>query len=94
MADGGDYGGIIQMYYGTGTPPSAGNSTTGTSIGSPSYNQGHDAFPAQLTPFTCQSIVSGLSVGTVYWFDCSLASYTGGTNALNAGGVDYVIIEL
>lgn len=80
-----------QIRYGTGTAPTNGASLTGTTAG----GLVHYDNPAGLTihvPVTVQAIVSGLTIGTPYWFDLSLASITGGTSNIESLSVS--IIEI
>lgn len=72
----------INGAYGTGAAPTVGAALTGTAfygtdILSTSANSG--ASPA--VPFTVDFEVTGLTVGTPYWFDLSLGS-SSGTSAL------------
>lgn len=65
------------LSYGTGTAPANGAAATGTGAGatqvsiSPSANA--------LEPMTIFGYVTGLTVGTAYWFDVRQAAQTGGT---------------
>ena len=70
-------GGKVQLYYGTGTAPANAASLTGTAVGSqPVYIA---ATTAEKAPFSVQSVVTGLVLGTAIWIDLSLAAITGGT---------------
>ena len=83
---GGD-GVLMGIYYGTGTPPANGIAAPAvgaTLVGSsgPSYmrsisNVANDQHTVGLT-----YIVTGLVVGTTYWFDYGIANVTGGTATL------------
>lgn len=85
---GGD-GCAIQIRYGTGTAPANGAALTGTTLGSkPIYTQANATglLGLSFTPgrgnFSLSGIVNGLTIGTVYWIDISLASVTGGTSRI------------
>ncbi len=65
-----------QIFTGTGTAPSSGAATTGTSRGI-SYCQTQAAtFLYTLAP---TAIVTGLTIGTTYWIDIGLQSVSGAT---------------
>lgn len=82
-------GGIVQCYYGTGTPPTNGASVTGTALGtSRSYQPGTGV---RRFPFYIKTLVTGLSAGTSYWIDCSLGVLGGGTASI--AGVQPIAIE-
>lgn len=82
-------GATAQLSYRSGIPPSTSGSATGTvftsaaSVTSETANQNAIA--------TLVGTISGLSVGTAYWFDVQLEAITGGTASVQLLG--YVIIE-
>ena len=66
-----------QIRYGTGSAPANGAALTGTTAGSlvkMTVNNANNSMP-----FSLNAIVSGLTVGTTYWIDISLATISGGT---------------
>jgi hypothetical protein len=66
----------LQIRYGTGTAPTNGAASAGTSIGAAqSMGTGTSTLP---NTFTLQATVSGLNVGTAYWFDLGCKAITGG----------------
>ncbi|MEM3828459.1 MAG: hypothetical protein QXP36_04510 [Conexivisphaerales archaeon] len=67
----------VQLSYGTGTAPSNGAAATGTSIGSILTTTSNAA--GQTVPFTLVYVLSGLTIGTSYWFDLQVMAVTGGT---------------
>lgn len=71
-------GGIINMRYGTGTAPSNGDATTGTLLSG--TNRELD-FPgaSEVASFAAQRVITGLTLGTAYWFDLDSAAVGGGT---------------
>ena len=73
-------GGYFQIRYGTGTPPNNGAALTGTAVGSnTSFAEASSAGAAAFrAPFTAIALVTGLSVGTTYWFDLAITALTGG----------------
>ena len=75
-------GGKVQIYYGTGSASANGTTcstagTTRTAVGG--FVQYIAATTAQKAPFSVQAIVSGLTLGTAYWYDACLAAITAGT---------------
>lgn len=87
-------GAKTQIRYGTSTAPVNGAALTGTAIGN--ISQLVNPLLALLVPgsgnATCNAIVSGLTVGTPYWIDLSLARMTSGIASLT--GISISIIEL
>ena len=74
-------GGKCQIRYGTGTAPTNGATATGTIAGgTPSLTA--TVGNSDTIPFSCQAIVTGLTVGTTYWVDLGLAANTGGTTSV------------
>jgi hypothetical protein len=69
----------IQMAYGTGTAPANAATVTGTVVGSALTWTAFTGLLAQGVPFHMYAIITGLTVGTAYWFDLQLADVTGGT---------------
>lgn len=83
-------GSLIQIRYGTGTPPTNGSALTGTPLGGlVCFFQNNSAI---IAPFNLSGIISGLSIGVTVWIDISLASVTGGTSRVR--DVSFSIIEL
>ena len=71
-------GGQVQIRYGTGTAPTNGAALTGTAVGSlQQFTAGATA--AAKGGFAVAAVVTGLTGGTAYWLDLSLAAITGGT---------------
>lgn len=74
-------GGVIQCKFGTGTAPANGVATTGTDVGTTAtstFTLGNEKIP-----FTAGGIITGLSIGTAYWFDLSMLA-GGGTVSINS----------
>jgi hypothetical protein len=70
-------GAKVQLRYGTGSAPANAAALTGTTAGNiPSFTA---AANNQMAPFSVQAVISGLTLGTAYWLDVSLAAITGGT---------------
>ena len=83
-------GGIVQCYYGTGTPPANAAAVTGTSLGtSRSFLPGAGV---RRFPFYIATLLTGLSVGTSYWLDCSLG-VLGGAGTASISAVKPIAIE-
>jgi len=85
-------GAYAEITYGTGTAPSNGAALTGTKVGSTLHLSAAGATNGS-NPFSCSAIVSGLTVGTKYWFDLHLASTTG-TGTASAANLTVSIYEL
>lgn len=66
--------------YGTGTPPVAGAAAAGTVVGQSVILQ--EMVANYLVPFAVSALITGLTVGTQYWFDL-LITTNGGTNTIN-----------
>lgn len=75
--------------YGTGASPANGASLLGTTAGS-TVTATLMAASADLIPISVSAIVSGLIVGTSYWFDVQQAALTGGTGQLKNLSVSIV----
>ena len=60
-----------QIRYGTGTAPVNGAALTGTTAGGDIKMFQTSA--AELFPFSCNAIVSGLTLGTAIWIDLAVA---------------------
>jgi hypothetical protein len=88
------HGGQVQIAFGTGTIPVNGAAQTGTTTGGDVkfLNGSGNQAAAGKAPFSLQSIVSGLTVGTTYWVDLQAASTN--ISALTFGDVTISIIEL
>ena len=84
-------GAEAKLYYGTAPAPSNGAAATGTQKGQPAIC---DDMPtaSKRFQFGITTVVSGLTVGTAYWFDLLLAAITGGTASLQ--NLEIVITEL
>jgi len=70
---------IVQLRYGTGTAPANGAAVTGTAVGGSVKAVTAVTSSVQDIPFALQSMVTGLSVGTTYWYDVGLEAIGGGT---------------
>jgi len=79
-------GAKVQIYYGTGS--ASGNGTACASAGTTrnAVGQAVQQTPvvaaATKIPFHVHAIVTGLTVGTAYWFDACLTAITGGTASI------------
>jgi hypothetical protein len=80
---------LFGMRYGTGTAPTNGAAATGTIFG-PSSNL-YSAANNAAAPFNFTALVTGLAVGTDYWFDMQVG-VGAGTGIIS--GVTSTIIEL
>lgn len=72
----------MQIQYGTGTAPTNGAASTGTScsqrVSLTRVSNNNDAIPFSLT-----CIATGLPIGTAHWVDLRAAAVTGGTGAVS-----------
>jgi len=79
----GGQGGVIQIRYGTGAAPANGAAPTG-SVGGPIVTgQPDGAGHTETIPMASVVVVSGLTIGTTYWVDVTLASTGSGTTSLS-----------
>jgi len=76
-------GSYFGLAYGVGTPPAQGSPQAGNTIGVQASvtSQANQAFP-----FMNTGIVSGLTVGTQYWFDCTLQVLSGSMTVAQPAG--------
>jgi hypothetical protein len=65
-----------QLRYGTGAAPANAAALTGTATGTTAKSTGGGT---TTVPFSISEYVTGLVVGTAYWFDLSVASNGGGS---------------
>lgn len=70
-------GAQMQIRYGTGAAPANGAALTGTAAGSLVKMVQNNL--NNRMPYSLNSIISGLTIGTTYWIDVSLAAITSGT---------------
>ena len=84
--------GRVRLAYGTGTAPANNAAATGTLTGN--ISEGFD----EAFTFTCTTIITGLSLGTDYWFDLtgiSISAPQGGANSLQLKANSQInIVEL
>jgi hypothetical protein len=79
----GGFSSTLKVYYGTGSAPANGAAVTGTQLGNRSTLAGSGT--SNLTSlFANGGVVTGLTVGTAYWFDLAMNS----SNVANTAGVD------
>jgi hypothetical protein len=82
-------GGITNLRTGTGTPPANGDAVTGTLLAG-TMREGVYPGASEVTPFSSQRVLDGLTVGTPYWFDADLATTGAGTAYLTATTISLV----
>lgn len=83
-------GANLQLAYGTGTAPSNAGVATGTVLSA--LQKFITATTLEKVPFSIAAAVSGLTVGTAYWFDLQVQDVTGGTATIT--DVDCTAIEI
>ena len=90
----GDDGAQVQIRTGTGTAPLNGAALTGTTRGGlvKMVVTASGGSATTRVPFSLNSIVSALTLGTSVWVDISLAAITGGTARVR--DISVSIIEL
>jgi len=72
-------GGQVQIRYGTGAAPANGAALVGTTLGQlVKYDPITPSTASQRSPFAVSGIISGMTIGTAYWIDVSLANIGGG----------------
>ena len=79
-------GAKVQIYYGTGSASANGTAcasagTTRTAVGQ-AVQQTPVAAAATKIPFHVHAVVTGLTIGTAYWYDACLTAITGGTASI------------
>ena len=79
----------VTLRYGTGTAPTNGAALTGTILGG--TLAAWSAVANAVVPFTLTGIATGLTVGTAYWIDFSLAvsSGTGTANSISCNVMEF-----
>jgi hypothetical protein len=84
----------IKAVYGTGVAPANGAAATGTVIGV-IFNDGVLATAGAVNPyFTKNVIISGLIVGTAYWFDVQVARAGSATGTVSISLLEATLEEL
>jgi len=79
-------GAAVQIRYGTGSAPTNAAALTGTAVGA--LQRHVDAgVTNEEVPFSVSAVVTGLTGGTAYWLDVSLAAITGGTATITGVNV-------
>lgn len=73
--------GFVNVKYGTGTAPTNGAASTGTSLGAQIV--GTSDANGSTIPFSAGGIITGLTPGTAYWFDLILAVNGGNGSTVN-----------
>jgi hypothetical protein len=92
----GDGNGILfQLFYGTGTAPSNGSSATGTEVG-PTFERDFWATPGGYATvgFGTNLKITGLTVGTPYWFDIALKSLGSGSSNATIQNIEFYVEEI
>jgi hypothetical protein len=73
-------GTILQIAYGTGTPPVNNAAATGTLVGEPQRYQNAIALTTAAdlkVPIALHSLIAGLTLGVTYWIDIQVEAVTG-----------------
>ena len=71
-------GAKVRIRYGTGAAPANADALTGTAIGNMVTSVLEEAV-SDLQAFSCQAIITGLTIGTAYWIDLAVAAVVGGS---------------
>jgi hypothetical protein len=77
----------VQGLFGTGTPPVYAAATSGTAFGEPKAIQN-----AAVETVMLMAKVTGLTLNTAYWFDCSMQAQSSGNVAVK--DVDIILMEV
>jgi hypothetical protein len=77
-------GGQVQIIMGTGAAPANGDALTGTAYGSLQVSTRSNGVANGKIPFSITALVTGLTPGTAYWIDVSLARIAGGTATISS----------
>jgi len=83
-------GAQVTIYYGTGTPPLAGNTIVGTSTNASAAFQNSSA--SNRCAFSVTALLTGLAIGTQIWIDLAAIVLISGTGTLE--GVTIVAVEI
>lgn len=81
-------GGTINLMYGTGTAPVRGAAQTGTAA---AQLQAQPGFASAQVPAPLIAILTGLTIGTAYWFDVWIGTSTGTSTYF---GLSYAFLEV
>jgi hypothetical protein len=79
-----------QLGFGSGAAP--GNGSNWYAVGANGMGGGHGP-GYQGTTCTLQGVISGLGIGTLYWFDLAVTS-TSGTQTVQADNIAATVFEL
>jgi len=82
----------FEISYGTGTAPSNGSPTTGTQVG-PTFERDFWG-PNATVGFGTNLEITGLTVGTDYWFDIALRSLGAGSSNATIQNIEVYIEEI
>jgi hypothetical protein len=83
-------GARAQLSYGTGSAPANAAALTGTQVGAIVTSVLERATASDLQGFSVQWVLTGLTIGTTYWYDLALSAVVGGTGqAKNLTMVDF-----
>lgn len=74
-------GANVNLRYGTGTAPTNGAASTGTTCAGPQKLINNPSTTFRL-PFSLTCVATGLTVGTTYWIDAAILATTGGTASI------------
>jgi hypothetical protein len=80
----------LDLYYGTGTAPSNGNAVAGTLFTLAIMGSDYIGSGSKLISFSQTIPLTGLTIGTAYWFDAGLKAVTGGTASISNIGAQIV----
>ncbi len=83
---------VFEIFYGTGTPPSNGASTSGTQVG-PIFERDFWG-PNATVGFGTNLKITGLSVGQTYWFDIAIRSLGTGSSNATIQNIEFYIEEI
>lgn len=70
-------GAKVNARYGTGVAPANGAALAGTPVGNQPKVTNNASTAGLIVPFALKVYITGLTLGTAYWFDLALAAITG-----------------
>jgi hypothetical protein len=83
----------FRVAYGTGTPPANAAAATGSVVGGTDLGGGAVAVGSTPAPIVRNVIVTGLTLGTAYWFDIQ-GSKNSGFTSMGMSSIEVTITEL
>lgn len=80
-------GAKIQLSYGTSAAPANAAAITGTQVGARLTVANNASTAALAVPYSITAVITGLTPGTAYWLDVTLAAITAGTATITTNSI-------